>query len=123
MMHRPTVEQSTMSWWYIMWATEDAVFKRTSGASGSYATDAPEQYLKSLNKNYQPKGAVLHQNTCGHGYFPTTKFHLLNHPEHRVMIPAGVEGYRKGTGTVLGASPSEIAFRGGSDRRKRWAST
>ena len=110
-----------------MWGTEDVVFKRTSGASGSLDTDAPKQYLKTLNKNHYPQGAVLHQNTCGHGYTPRDSYHIAENTFQRRANtetgPFANEGDNSNSATLLGASPAEIAYRGGSERRKRWAST
>ena len=110
-----------------MWATEDVVFKRFSGASSHYDIDEPKQYLRTGNKLNDYKGAVLHQNTCGHGYTPRESYHIAENTfQRRENVnngPFANEGDNSNSVTLLGASPSEIAFRGGSDRRKRWAST
>lgn len=124
-MHHPTADESTLAWWCLLLSLDKHVpfkgIKRPGGSGESYKPE-PEQYLKELAANYTPKGQVLHQNTCGHGYVPTVKFHLLDHTRHASPSPSSMEGGYANS-TLLGASPSEIQFRGYEDRRKRWSKT
>lgn len=121
--HIPTMDESTWAWWCLMWALEGkTIFKKKVGMSSGNDNVLPENYLRQLNCNNIPTGTVLHQNTCGHGYTPRESYHMADRtdlPPNTSM--GGVFRYDHGSRTLLGASPAEIAFRGYSDRQKRWS--
>ncbi len=120
-----TSDESTWSWWCIMWATEGAVFRKKEGAA-SHLTDAPTKY-SNLKQNTldDPIGGINHQNTCGHGFTWRESFHYMETyekgPQGRLVPSARTSHSARGR-TLLGASPAEIAFRGGGDKKRRWSS-
>ena len=122
MMHRLTADESTWAWWCLLLSLDKHVpFGGTSKTPGGRSnTGSPDLYLKHVATNYTPKGAVLHQNSCGHGYAPSGKFHLLDRFESTTKYEGSPS---KLYGSLMGASPSEMQYRGYYDRHKRWAST